>query len=292
MKNILVIGATGPQGRPVAEKLIAAGFNVRAMVRDITAASELAAKGAEVVAGDLDDTASVVAAMSGQDGVFLLISFFTGRFEQARNVIQAAKFADVQKIVWNATGPVPAEKVGHPSMDLRHDILEALRDSGIAFVALQPTTYMENFLIPAIAREVAGKNVLAYPMPDTVTCQWVSHQEAASYVVTAFKDRKRVSVALDIAGPEKLTGPEIAARFGKALGREITFRPMPPAEFAKAISFGGNEDAIVGHYQSIFDNPAIMNTDVDVDATLAKLPVEQISIEDFTRLYNAEFTNF
>ena len=34
MKNILVIGASGPQGRPVAEQLTAAGFKVRAMVRD------------------------------------------------------------------------------------------------------------------------------------------------------------------------------------------------------------------------------------------------------------------
>ncbi|NSY39325.1 SDR family oxidoreductase [Leisingera sp. ANG59] len=290
MKNILVIGATGPQGGPVAEKLIAAGFNTRVMVRDETKAAPLAAKGAEVVTGDLTDAASVAAAMAGQDGVFLLISFFSGQFDQARNVIDAAKAAGVQKIVWNATGPIPEVKLGHPSMDLRNDIYNALKDSGIAFVALQPTTYMENFLIPAIAQEVAEKDVLPYPMPEAVNCQWISHQEAANYVVTAFQDDKRDQVALDIAGPEKLNGPEIAARFGKALGREITFRPMPPAEFAKAISFGGNEDAIVGHYQSIFDHPEMMTTDVDTAATLVALPSEQVSIEDFAKLYSAAFT--
>jgi nucleoside-diphosphate-sugar epimerase len=34
VKKILVLGATGPQGRPVAEKLNAEGYKVRVLVRD------------------------------------------------------------------------------------------------------------------------------------------------------------------------------------------------------------------------------------------------------------------
>ena len=43
MKNILVIGAAGHQGRPVAEQLMAAGYKVRAMVRDASIAAAIAA---------------------------------------------------------------------------------------------------------------------------------------------------------------------------------------------------------------------------------------------------------
>ncbi len=287
MQNILVIGATGPQGRPVAEKLVTAGFKVRAMVRDAAKAADLAAKGVELVEGDLDDAASLLAAAKGQDGIFMLISYFSGQPKQAQNVIAAAVANSIGKIVWNATGPILPFETGNYAIDKRREILAALEESGIAFVALQPTVYMENFLTPAIAAEVADKDVLAYPMPEAVRCQWISHQDAASYVVAAFQSPSHENLVIEISGPEKLSGSEIAARFGKALGRTITFRPMPPEEFAKAVSFGGNEEAIVGYYRSIFDNPDIMTTNVDHQKALDALPVMPVTMEDWVKMYQA-----
>lgn len=290
MKNILVIGASGPQGRPVAEQLTAAGFKVRAMVRDPAKIEDLAAKGVEVVKGDLGDPASVSAAMRGQDGVFMLISFFAGKSEQANAVVAAAAANGVQKIVWNATGPILPFDTGNPSIDMRRGILSSLETSGIAFVALQPTVYMENFLIPAIAQEVTGKSVLAYPMPEAVECQWISHQDAAAYVVASFRSMSRDNLLIEISGPEKLNGPQIAERFGKALGRKITFRPMPPEEFAKAISYGGNEESIIDYYRSIFENPTIMTTNVDHQKSLEALPIAPLTVEGWARMYQDALT--
>lgn len=290
MKNILVIGATGAQGRPVAEQLLAAGYAVRAMVRDPAKALDLAVMGIEVVQGNLDDQSSLDAAAKGQDGVFMLLSFFFGNATQAQNVIATAKRAGVQQIVWNATGPILPCDTGNPSIDFRRPVLAALQDSGIAFAALQPTVYMENFLIPAIAAEVAQQDVLAYPMPEVVTCQWISHQDAAAYVVAAFRRGPVGNLTLNISGPEKLTGPQIAERFSKALGRKITFRPMPPQEFAKAVAFDGNEAAIVGYYSAVFDNPDMMSTNVDHQAAMDALPITPLSVEGWARRYQAALT--
>jgi len=290
VKKILVVGATGPQAQPVAEKLVEAGYKVRALVRDPARAKDLADKGMEVFEGDLNDAASVSAAMRGQDGVFLLVSFISGQLAQARNVIDAAVEAKARKLVWNSTGPILNFRTGNPSADLRLDILQALEASSVPFVALQPTTYMENLLIPAIAREVAEKNVLAYPMPDTVTCQWISHLDAASFAVAAFDDGSRDNLSIEICGPEKLSGPQIAERFSRALGRTITFRPMPPEEFAGLISFGGNEDAVIGHYKAVFDDPTRMGTNVDYGHAVARLPIVPTSMEAFAQRYRALFT--
>ncbi|AFK56747.1 SDR family oxidoreductase [Tistrella mobilis] len=285
MKKILVIGATGPQGRPVAQKLAAAGYEVTALVRDPARAAGLADIGVRLAAGDLEDAAAVKAAMVGQDGVFLLISFFAGRAAQAETVIAAAMDQGVRRIVWNATGPILPFDTGNPSIDMRRGILAALEASGISFVALQPTVYMENFLIPAIAQEVATADVLAYPMPEAVRCQWISHLDAASYAVAAFADPDPETLVIEIAGPEKLSGSEIAERFGRALGRQITFRPMPPEEFARAISFDGNEEAIIGYYRGIFESPDMMTTHVDHEAALARLPIRPVSIQDFATIH-------
>lgn len=290
MKNILVVGATGHQGRPVAEQLLAQGFHVRAMVRDPAKAADLAAKGVEVIKGDLDDAASLDAATKGQDGIFLLLSFFSGTADQADNIIASAKQSGVRQIVWNVTGPILPFDTGNPSIDFRRPVLAALQASGIPFVALQPTVYMENFLIPAISAEVAAKDKLAYPMPEAVNCQWISHQDAAAYVVAAFKRGPIDTQIVEISGPEKLNGPQIAERLGRALGRTITFRPMPPTEFAKTLNYDGDVGAIVGYYSSVFERPETMSTKIDHVASLALLPITPISFEGWARMYQAALT--
>src|SRR5262245_8436892 len=72
---ITVFGATGAQGGGLARAILAdpaRRFRVRAVTRkpDSPAARALAAKGAEVVAADLDDAASVRRAMDGAHGAF------------------------------------------------------------------------------------------------------------------------------------------------------------------------------------------------------------------------------
>ncbi|MEO8879395.1 MAG: NAD-dependent epimerase/dehydratase family protein [Gemmatimonadaceae bacterium] len=70
MSRALVTGATGLVGSYIVARLIADGWDVRALVRDPGAASWLADEGAELAHGELGDSASLRAAMSGCDTVF------------------------------------------------------------------------------------------------------------------------------------------------------------------------------------------------------------------------------
>lgn len=69
MGRALVTGATGLVGSYVAERLIADGWSVRALVRAPQAAHWLAPLGVEVVAGDLADPASLRRAAAGCSAV-------------------------------------------------------------------------------------------------------------------------------------------------------------------------------------------------------------------------------
>src|SRR5688500_2871464 len=64
---IAVTGATGQQGGAVARKLLADGWKVRALTRDVgkPAAQELKVLGAEIVPGDMEDRAQLDAAFQG-----------------------------------------------------------------------------------------------------------------------------------------------------------------------------------------------------------------------------------
>jgi uncharacterized protein YbjT (DUF2867 family) len=68
--TVLVAGATGNVGRPLVEQLLAAGHRVRALTRNPEKADLPA--GAEVVAGNLAETASLSAAFSGVSAAHLI----------------------------------------------------------------------------------------------------------------------------------------------------------------------------------------------------------------------------
>jgi|SoiMethySBSTD1v2_1073268.scaffolds.fasta_scaffold97821_4 NmrA-like family protein len=87
---VLVLGGTGRQGGATARHLLDRGRHVHALVRDPTepAAAALVGLGAELVQGDLDDPASLGAAMAGVDGVFCVLPYQPGQPD--REVAQAS----------------------------------------------------------------------------------------------------------------------------------------------------------------------------------------------------------
>jgi uncharacterized protein YbjT (DUF2867 family) len=80
-KIIAVVGATGAQGGGLARAILGepeGEFAVRALTRDPGSpkAEELADAGAEVVAADLDDEASLRAAFDAAHGVYLVTNYW------------------------------------------------------------------------------------------------------------------------------------------------------------------------------------------------------------------------
>ncbi len=290
--NVLVYGANGEQARPVVQRLLQAGHGVRVLVRNPAKAALLSAIGAEVVVGDLGDLQSLRRASAGMDGVYLQIPFFDPQAAYGVSAINAAWDAGVQLMVWNPTGAVLPVRTGNPGVDVRLDVLEHLRASALPFIVLQPTVYMENFLGPWTAPELARAGRFAYPIPRAVTLQPISHEDLAAYATAAFARPELAGSIFDVCGPERLNGDDIAERFSAALRRSISFRPMPPREFGDvmdaAFGVGVGEDA-VGFYEAVQQNPALLSTDIDLQSTLAALPIRPTSLEDWVRINAAAF---
>ncbi|HEY7862814.1 MAG TPA: NmrA family NAD(P)-binding protein, partial [Thermoanaerobaculia bacterium] len=110
-KTIAVVGATGAQGGGLVRAILAdpsGGFSARALTRNTQSdkARALAAQGAEVVAADVDDPASLRRAFDGAHGAFC-VTFFWDHFSpdkekaQARSMADAAKAAGVAHAVWS-----------------------------------------------------------------------------------------------------------------------------------------------------------------------------------------------
>jgi uncharacterized protein YbjT (DUF2867 family) len=294
--KILVYGASGAQASPVARRLLGAGFAVRVLTRTPANAAALAALGAEIAVGEMANPDDLRAASTGIDKVFLLVPFFVrdpaDTVRHGRNAIEAAKAAGVRLVVWNPSGEILPVRTGNPALDGRSEVLEILERSGLPHIVLQPTAYMENFLGPWTAPELAARDTFAYPITDHVRMQWITQEDVAAFAVEALRRPELANLNLKLAGPERLTGEEIAARFGRALGRPIAFRPMPPREFGAVLdgAFGpGAGDAAVGFYEAAAENPALLSTDVDPTPALAALPIRPTTLEAWVRSHAAAF---
>lgn len=295
-ERILVYGATGAQAGPVARRLLAAGHGVRVLTRDRAKAAALAALGADVAVGDMADPDDLGAASAGIDKVFLLVPFFvrdpTDTARYGRNAIDAAAAAGVRLVVWNPTGEILPDRIGNPALDARLDVLESLRASGLPHIVLQPTAYMENFLGPWTAPELAERDRFAYPITNAVRMQWVTQEDVAAFAVEALRRPELANLTLKLAGPERLSAEEIAERFGRALGRPIAFRPMPPREFGAILdgAFGpGAGAAAAGFYEAAAANPDLLSTDVDPAPALTALPIRPTTLEAWVRSHAAAF---
>ena len=103
-------GATGRQGGAVLRHLLEQGRPVRALTRrpDSPAARALAAAGAEIAAGDMEDRSSLERAMRGVHGVYSVQDFWSSgaqrEVRQGINVADAAHAADVARLTGHRHG--------------------------------------------------------------------------------------------------------------------------------------------------------------------------------------------
>lgn len=110
----LVTGATGFVGSAVARKLLAAGHDVRALVRAASDRRNLDDIAVEVVIGDLRDPASLAAALAGCDALFHVAAdyrlwvpdpagIYAVNVDGSRALIEAALAAGVGRVVYTSS---------------------------------------------------------------------------------------------------------------------------------------------------------------------------------------------
>ena len=106
---IAVVGGTGTQGGSVVDALLERGkYAVRVLTRNPESdkAQALVARGAEVVAADLNDRSSLATAFSNVYGAFLVTNSFdpsngVGDTELGKLAVAAAREAGVQHAIWS-----------------------------------------------------------------------------------------------------------------------------------------------------------------------------------------------
>jgi uncharacterized protein YbjT (DUF2867 family) len=263
-KIIAVVGATGQQGGGLARAILdnpTGQFAVRAITRrpDSAAAHALADRGAEVVAGDLDDAASLTAALQGAYGAYFVTSFWEynsveREHAQARAMAKAAKSAGLQHVVWStlpdtrehiapADDRVPTLHGNYkvPHFDSKAEAESFFTEAGVPTTFLSTTMYFEAFVDSfRPVRDEDGTLAIHVPMRDRVLAGIAAEDIGRTAFGIFERGTELVGQQINISG-ENLTGDEYAAAFGKELGEPVVYRPMSVDDM-RALPFPGADD--------------------------------------------------
>jgi uncharacterized protein YbjT (DUF2867 family) len=229
-KTILITGATGKQGGATLRHLAKrGGFKLRALTRkpDSDAAKAVAALGAEVVAGDLDDTASLERAVAGAWGVFAVQNTWEAGVEkeeeQGKRFAKVARDKGVQHFVYTSVGSAD-EGTGIPHFENKFRVEQTIKQLGFpSHVILRPVFFMEN--LPS-AWFLQGDKLVTALKPET-KLQMVAADDVGKFSAAAFVDAEKFKgVELDYAG-DAATMPEAAAALSELTGKTITYQQIP-----------------------------------------------------------------
>ncbi len=229
-KTILVTGATGLQGGSVVRALQKRDFTIRALTRDTSSpkAAKLKEKGVEVMAGDLDDRASLDAAMRGAHGVFSVQAIGKKEGDEQRQgiaVAEAAAAAKVEHLVYSSVEGAE-RKTGIPHFDSKFEIEEHVRKLGVPHTILRPVFFMENLSVPRMARAVF-LGMLHAALGKQKPLQLIATGDIGEFAALAFAEPDRFrGKAIGLAGDE-LTLPQIQAAYRAKTGKAERALPIP-----------------------------------------------------------------
>lgn len=289
--RILVFGATGSQQFSVIGEAKKKGAEVIAATSSENSFENLAQAGATPVLANLADADKINEISKGVDAIAFMIPVslpnpFDG-LQYAKNVIDAAKANAVKKIVWNTSGWLETQKIGSPVDDVKLDVLDYLKNSGVDYVIIEPTIYMENMMGPFCAPFITNEKKLAYPTPEEMPIGWIASRDVSAFVVEAIYNENLIADGFKISGLENLKGNDLAAAFSKGTGEEIIYYPQKPKEFGdilKPMVGEAGANSVAAYYemlQNASEYPSKFNP--KMNEVLEKLPVQMTSLAEWAK---------
>jgi uncharacterized protein YbjT (DUF2867 family) len=228
-RKVLVTGATGKQGGGVAHLLLQRGHKVRALTRnaDSSAAQSLAAAGAEIRVGNLEERGSVDRALAGVEAVFAMSTPYEAGTQaetrQGLTLADAAKAAGVF-LVYSSVGSANRQ-TGIPHFESKHATEKHILQIGARATILGPVYFMENATV--FTRPQLKDRVYATPLTATRKLAQVAVADIAAAAVAVIESPDAyVGKRCDLAGDE-VTGNEAVDILSRVTGQKFKYFQVP-----------------------------------------------------------------
>jgi len=212
-----------------------------------------------------------------------------------RNVAAAAKAAGLKKIVFNTSCYIADHELGVTGHDGRRDIEQAIRESGVNHVFIEPVVFMNNMIAPWCKPSIVNHGTFAYPASETLKISFISLDDVGAVMAAALLTDSVDGTRITIGGPDALTGNDIAKTLSKVSGREVKFNSLSPTEFAENISELVTGSRVIPEgsvyngmalFYTFYNSQPVSPLAIDPKTFLDKLPVSLTSFEDWAAQQN------
>jgi len=234
---ILVTAATGQVGSAALNALVAAGTEVRALVRNLSAFA--APEGVQVVQGNFDDDTSLAKALEGVAVMLLAGRDSPDSVSQHRRVLAQVRRAEVRHIVkLSAIGASPESPVA--LMREHHEVDEEVRKGPADWTFLKSHLYMQNLLRAADAVRREGR--LAAPMGHNRFPLVDTRDVGAAAAVVLRNPAAYAGKSYALTGPVAQSYDEVASALAAVAGYAVAYEPVGPEEFEARLRAAGMPD--------------------------------------------------
>ena len=212
-KTVAVFGATGMLGRPVVEQLVAAGYHIRAMVRDAKRAASMLPKAVTLIEGDLHDATKIAETLKGADTIYLSLgqdydskaTDWQPEEQGLATVLEQAKLAGLPRVVYLSALIIRYE--GYKDwwvFQLKHRCVAMIKAYPGEWTIFYPSQFMDT--IPV--KQTKGKNV-QHAGKGMVKLHPVSAADYGKQVAKSMLLPEAARREFPVQGPEAHTSDEI-----------------------------------------------------------------------------------
>lgn len=235
--TVLLVGSTGHMGSRIASALVKKDIELRAMVRSRKPEDDkklqrlqwLESLGADLVEGDVNDSASLERACTGVNTVLSALSGFQSREDVVvagqLNLLNAAKKTGVSRFI-------PADyssdyfqvQLGENYVwDQRLKVAQAVKESGLDYTFIMNGAFMESFFSPFFQIFNLEAGTVEYWGDGDTKFDLTTTDDVAKYTAEAVVDPLAINTAFQVAG-DVMTMKEVIAAYEEVKGRKLTAR--------------------------------------------------------------------
>jgi NAD(P)H dehydrogenase (quinone) len=250
MSAILITGATGQLGKAAVKELLqkVPASDISVLVRDLQKAGDLRAAGVNILTGDYNDLASLVAAFKGIDKLYFVSSSdVANRFAQHENVVKAAVEAGVGHIIYTSAqrksedgrSPIASVADAHWQTD------QLIRQSGLTYTILKHGLYTD--ILPMfMGDQVIEAGTIFLPAGDG-KASFASRTDLAAAGAVILTTEGHQNKVYEFGGPVSYSFHAIAGILSELSGKSIQYvSPSADTYTEQLKSYGVPDEMIQG----------------------------------------------
>lgn len=284
---ILIAGASSKPGQRLLPMLVAKGYQVRALTRDVCKLENARSLGVQVVEGDLRQPDTLFRACEGADAVVSSVTAVAGVGENnvhtvdeagVRSLMETAQRSGAKRFVFvSAYGAAQNHPVDFFRMKFAAE--EYLKSLNMEYTILRPTAFMESWCA-RIGVQVMNDQPVTIFGNGKNPIGFISAEDVAKFILLALEDPRLRNQTVTIGGPQNLTFEEVAATYERLAHKSARKTYTPAWRLQLMRAWHGLFDETKSRFMAMRYDLATSNWRVDMIEVVKQYPVRLVGLDE------------